>query len=566
MPGYHTLSSSDSERLLRNSLVQTVAHDEFNQIVTASKTAILGTIDNSIETLSYYHVPNSNLTVITTPLRAFEYGEMLTHLNTFFKQKEGIAVPRQFLVSLIGHGATEEHIVTAYSSADRQTVKIFDPKVSDAVKFFAKDRDNSLWTLLRSLWRALKPAPDQEIIIPDKTNGSSFRADYISLGTQSFFDPFSCGYHSAATLKIYESELQRGEITTRESILAQIGNPVSRYYDVINNSPSSYKVQVGYVDFFKKALYDTFMPLLNEQQRQQAHFGHYFMGWPQEKGVGKKILYFVTLGFIVHPLANIIRRPLEFLPNLISEAANYFKHRLINWAPTSPFAQYFRSGLLLCTYALQGFFKGIYIALRTITSPVTSFQAAQQIKNPILRTVVSGLSILTSIAAYISLAIFAFPALAPLAGPAIEPIINVLAIPFLNLLAWMGFTAPPAAAAFLTVATGSTLLALTENVGNKLLSQEKAQTEADQMVVVLSSEGSNVASSLAKHAKEVRADDSLGHDSLHMPSLFQKQQTKSSLDSGFVIVEGEEEVDDEVSGDDVGDEPVITTKLGTKAN
>lgn len=86
------------------------------------------------------------------------------------------------------------------------------------------------------------------------------------------------------------------------------------------------------------------------------------------------------------------------------------------------------------------------------------------------------------------------------------------------------------------------------------------------MVVVLSSEGSNVASSLAKHAKELRADDSLGHDSLHMPSLFQKQQTKSSLDSGFVIVEGEEEVDDEVSGDDVGDEPVITTKLGTKAN
>ncbi|NSL17218.1 hypothetical protein HRQ65_02320 [Tatlockia micdadei] len=545
MVGYITLGSSDFERLLDNPFVESVDHEEFNKTLGKDVT-ILGTSDNTIERLSYYHAPNSDLTVITTPLQAFEYGEMLTHLNTFFARK-GVRVPRQFLVGLIGHGATEGHIVAAYSSADRQTMKIFDPKVSDAVKFFAKKRDKSPLTVLRSLWRALtKPAPEQEILITDRTNGSTDKADYISLGTQSFFDPASCGYHSAATLKICERTLQgEGRLPTREDILEEIGNPVSDYYDIIHNSYSAYKVRVSFFDFFKQAFYDTFMPLLDEKQRQQANFAHYFLGWPQESGIGKKILYFFTIGFIINPIINMIRRPLEFLPNFASEVANFFVNRLIDWAPTNSAAQYVRSGLLLLTYGLQYLFKGVYIALRTVTSPISSFQAAQQLKNPIVRTILSGLSILISAAAYVSLAVFAAPALYALAGPAITPIVNTLAVPFIKLLTFIGLDIAPASAAFFTVASGNFLLAATERFGDGLLSKEKSDNSkdnsedfADDLFDLPAS--SNASKSLAKYARPISISKS--SQDAHHSALPEKSDAPSSGgDFGFVDIDSEDE-------------------------
>lgn len=471
MAGYMVLGDSDSVALVGDALKPTitVSAADFNNVI--EKEFLNTHIENRTKELTFYHDPNSNITVITSPIHAHQYAEMLSHLNTYFAAT-GVNTPRQFLMGLKGHGATEGHIVTAYSNEDRSVVKVFDPKVSDATKFFAKDPINSLTSLAASLLRSIKPNPKQTVSLIDNSNEepSTISVEYLSLGTQSFFDPASCGYHCAATMKICLGLLRKNNELTREAILKRTGNPVSEGYAVMTEVNAD-KVDLGFFSFIKKAWLDTLMPLENKEQHKKANFVHYFLGWPSDSSTAKKVFYFLTLGFITNPLINSIRRPIEFLFNAASETANYFKNRLIDWAPTKPGAQYLRSALMLLTYGLQGLFKGAYFALRTVTSPITSFQAAQRIENRVLRTLLSIGSVLTSIAAFAALAYFVAPlALAGLVGAA-GTVLSALAYPTSQLFLLMGLSLAPASAALFTLITSISLFEAFKGIGTSLLSK-----------------------------------------------------------------------------------------------
>lgn len=289
----------------------------------------------------------------------------MPHLDKLFPGK-------QLLLGLDGRGATEQHIVTTYISADKKTVDIFDPKASNAIRFFSGKGGTG--TLLLGLLRALNPFPKSTLTFGEVT------ANYYALGTQSFFDGVSCGYHNVAAILACKELLEDGAIT-RDNLLAKIKNPVSEATQLLKEKAPK-KVDSNFASFVKKAWQDTMMPVANKEQRQLLKFQNYFLGWPYQGTTNQKIIYFVTLRFLFQPIINLIRRPIEFSFNLLSETANFLKNTLINWAPTHLSTQYLRSGLMLLTYAAQGLFKGAYLLLRTFTSPMVNFELLQARKNP----------------------------------------------------------------------------------------------------------------------------------------------------------------------------------------
>ena len=489
MVGYVVLNDQNSEELLeKNSAIETIDINEFNQLIDKDflfDKDFLSVFNYLNGFISFYRIPEINLVVITSPVPAEQYGQMLHYLEVYLRAKKVVLddqPQQQYLMGLKGQGATEGHIVTAYASADKPPkIQLFDSKVSDAGKFFSGEKNVRFGNLVASLFRSLRINPEQTIQLeigelqkPDspstESKSLSVEANYFSLGTQSFFDPASCGYHSAATIKICQQLLLDREELNPEAILAAIGNPVSEGYETIQ-ATNEYKVRIHFSDFLKQAWMDTIMPLDDEDQRKKLNFSHYFFGWPSENSKAQKALYLITLGFITNPLINMIRRPVEFAFNAASETANYFKNRLINWAPKDPVTQYFRSALLLLTFCLQGLFKGAYLVLRTVTSPITSFQAALTIKNPILRTLLSVASATTSLAAFAVLAYFvaplAFAGLASVTGP----VLATVAYPLSQLFSLIGLSLTPVAAALITAISAGVLFNATKGLANFLITK-----------------------------------------------------------------------------------------------
>lgn len=373
MPGYETLNNALTEELLAEYLtkssnplaqylpassIKTITQDEFNARVRKD--------DIYINPFKYYTHPTTNLIIITTPIAANNFSDLLPHLSTLFPGK-------QLLLGLDGRGATEQHIVTAYVSADQGTIEIFDPKASNAKRFFSGE--GGIGTLLSGLLRALNPFPKTSLPLAKTT------ANYYALGTQSFFDGVSCGYHNVANLLAGKELLEQGSEITRDGLLARTKNPVSEAATFLKEKAPQ-KVDSNFVSFVKKAWQDTMMPLENEAQRKALKFQHYFLGWPYQGKTSQKVLYFVSLRFLFQPVINLIRRPVEFTFNLISETANFLKNSLINWAPTNLFTQYLRSGLMLLSNAFQGLFKAAYLAVRTVTSPIVTYETLLGRKTP----------------------------------------------------------------------------------------------------------------------------------------------------------------------------------------
>ncbi|ASQ44580.1 hypothetical protein [Legionella clemsonensis] len=368
MPGYKRLNYTLTEKLLESSInqlaqyspetpIKTVTQEEFNTAVERE--------DVYINPFKYYTHPTINLIIITTPIAANNFAYLLPHLGTLFPGK-------QLLLGLDGQGATEQHIVTTYVSADQQTIEIFDPKASNAKRFFSGE--GGIATLLLGVLRALSPFPKTHLSLAETT------ANYYTLGTQSFFDDVSCGYHNVANILACKELLEENSAITRKKLIEKTKNPVSEVAKLLKkNAPP--KIDNKFASFVKKAWQDTMMPLASKEQRNSLKFQHYFLGWPYEGTTSQKVIYFLSLRFIFQPTINLIRRPIELMFNLLSETANFLKNSLINWAPTYLFTQYLRSSLLLLNAAFQGIFKTFYLVLRTFTSPLVTLELLQAKNN-----------------------------------------------------------------------------------------------------------------------------------------------------------------------------------------
>ncbi|QBR83086.1 hypothetical protein E3983_01150 [Legionella israelensis] len=403
-----------------------------------------GDFDHPFNFFSCYK--EGNTIVVLHPFNDSRYADLITSLQTQYGNLDNCHV----LVGLKGKGVTEGHIVTSYQPPGGRR-QIFDSKTSDAKKFFNQPTGNQIGTVILGLFRSLIPSYSNLNDIPD--------TDYHALGTQSFFDPVSCGYHTASNILTLRQMLYDGRASeiNRDNLLKESHNPVYRSANALKNTTHATRVDSGLGAFLKKAWQDTYMPLENEEKRKKRHFGHYFMGWPKEKGAGQKVLYFATLGFLFNPLLNLIKLPTEFLLNALSETASYAKNALLATAPTHPALQYLRSTALLALYGLQGAFKGLSLLVRTVTSPITSFKAAWRV-HPALGV----LSAVVSVAAYAALAIFAAPALLALAGPGaagfLAPAIKALSYPVTFIAAKLSLEVPAVIGAAFTALAGSSLL------------------------------------------------------------------------------------------------------------
>ncbi|WP_131750922.1 hypothetical protein [Legionella erythra] len=434
--------------------------------------------------------------VILTPIQqglGSALASLRANIPEFRQQKDRFHV----LAGVVGNGVTERHIVSMYMPPNGD-IHFFDPKASDPQKFFSDERGFNWRRLLPALWNALSSRPQSSFTLHDGQEETR-PAVHSALGTQSFFDGVSCGYHHASQLLALRELIKAGKAVTVDGLLGKLKNPVSETANKLGDSPYKALADNHFFSFMKKAWLDTYLPGLNGKARQTLHFGHYFMGWPSKKGIFRKVVYVVTLGFIVNPLINAIKLP-ELLANGLSESFSFLKNQLITWAPTHPATQFLRSGLLLSTLTLQGLFKGLYFAIRTVTSPITSFKEAWRI-HPALGI----LSAVVSLAAYAALVYFAAPVIVPMimaASPAAAPAFNALAYPLVQLFGLMGLSLTTATAAAGTLTLGAVLLQAGKLLLNKLIdgvekSDKKAVNHSSAENQVLP-KGSNVEAAFKK--------------------------------------------------------------------
>ncbi|KTD47011.1 hypothetical protein Lrub_1933 [Legionella rubrilucens] len=458
MAGYKGLGNGATERILEKNFshTQVAAGDDLNQ----SFKYCIETIDD-----------DNQLLVILTPIHLIPNQQDIGSVLTGFRQRIPEFQTRQHrfhvLAGVVGNGVTERHIVSMYVPPNGD-IHFFDPKASDREKFFSDkliDQTFSWRRLFPALWNSLSPRPTSSFTLSDGEDINR-PAVHFALGTQSFYDGVSCGYHHAAQLLVLKHLIMQGKRVTVDALLDKLRNPVHESSEALKQTPYESQATNRFLAFMKKAWLDTYLPDKIEEEREPLHFGHYFMGWPSQKGTFRKVVYFLTLGFILNPLINVIKLP-ELLANGISESFSFLKNSLINWAPTHPATQFFRSGLLLSTIGLQGLFKGLYFAIRTVTSPVTSFKEAWRI-HPALGI----LSAVVSLTVYAALVYFAAPVVVPIlmaAGPAAAPAFNALAYPLVQLFGLIGVSLTTGTAAAGTLTLGAVIVQAGRLLLNKLV-------------------------------------------------------------------------------------------------
>ncbi|KTD17879.1 hypothetical protein [Legionella jordanis] len=363
MTGYALLSNVETEYLLSQRLtaVERVSVEQFNAAVHQ---------DVLFNPFQYHYDQEHNLFIILTPIFAADFAYLLPHLEHFFQQISGH--PSRILMGIVGHGATEQHIATAYirSENGQKAIDVFDPKSSNPERFFANS-GSWLGAAFSGLFRSLVPFSNNDVVLD---GDASTTVHYHSLGTQSYFDGVSCGYHNVANILTCRKIIAAGEEVSRDTILSRTANPVHEIAGILNKEKQyQEKVRVSFKEFMSKAWAESMMPFTSPEERKTLTIANYFFGWPKES-TALKILYFISLAFIAIPLINVVRRTPVLLLNIIAESANFFKNLLINWAPTHAVTQYIRSGLLLFSLGIQGLFKAPSLVFQALSSPIDALK------------------------------------------------------------------------------------------------------------------------------------------------------------------------------------------------
>lgn len=355
---------------------------------------------------------------------------------------------KHILVVLHGTGATEAHYVTAHIKPDRN-IRIIDSKMGDPKRFFSENPGNKVWAAIKGLFLAMRSGSQiLDTLIPGK------QVQYIPLGTQSFFDGISCGFHAVSNLELCKQFITNSEEINRQELLRAQETPVQaislrlfRYSDYKRLADSRFII------FIRHAWQETWMPLLSQNERSKRSFRHYFLGWPYQ-GTFQRALYILSLGFIFQPVINLLKIPFMFLPRALAESVHWVRDRAIDWAPRTYISQSLRSLFMLGTYPVEGFLKATSMLLGLIFDPKTSIQLSYRIH--------PALGILTGFVIagiYITFAFVALPAiwnvLSPLAISLIKTPLVLLAEPIM--LLYTGIPTVTAAACSLFLSVGSLL-------------------------------------------------------------------------------------------------------------
>ena len=325
----------------------------------------------------------------------------------YFKDHEKAT---DILFGTIGHGFTEEHIVTTYASFDEkntQKIEVFDSKWSNLNKFFS--------------------------------NGPPENLEYHTLGTQSIFDPDTCGYHTLFNLLACMRLFKDKKSINTQNILEELQkSPQSPVIDVNNILQES----THFSTFMKQALKQTYCSDIGEED---AVFSSYFLGFPKTgSSTFDKCIFIISFEWLLVPLMNILKLPSIFLMNILAESINYIKDRVLEFAPTDMATQSLRTIGLFVINLVMYVFKTLALLFNLILSPQETAKKAYDI-HPILGV----LSAIASLSSYAALSIFAGPLLAAFAPPLL---IKILASPLLSI--WSNLNAGVSASLLLTVAFG----------------------------------------------------------------------------------------------------------------
>jgi hypothetical protein len=360
-----------------------------------------------LEGEDWYKIYGNNCIVLSRPLAAHAslLGEGLVDTYetiTGKLQAEGFNLENNHIVAnVVGNGATEKHITTWYKpSGPDARVYIYDPKTGDAEKYLSR-LSNSL---VRKAWDGFIGA--FRALIPNYTKEIDQDKIYQSLGVQSYFDPITCGYYSLEVSRAITELVGDNQIITVDAILDRLAlrNPVQEALATIQAYDKSQDTR--YSGFIKKAWHDTFIAPAVKHPKVAEEYGimNYFAGYPLEAGP-KRVLYYASLSFLITPLINTLKIPTEFAVKALAETASYLKNRLLFWTPTSNLTQYLRSAVLLAANGLHFALEGAWVSLRTITSPVNSFEAGYKV-----HWTLGLLSACLSTAFWAGVAVFALPA------------------------------------------------------------------------------------------------------------------------------------------------------------
>ncbi|WP_454781499.1 hypothetical protein [Legionella sp. WA2022007384] len=428
--------------------------------------------ETNFSPLELSHVQRGNVVIVRNSIPVGSLKLLLGYL------KRNNLNHMHVLVGVEGQGATEQHIVTMHLPPNGAQPKIYDSKYSNPERFFAKDSSkNTTRGILAAALHSLNPFARSEQSVDLSHLGSEIHsATYYTLGTQSFFDGITCGYHTGSVIEALASLLGSGDDPNPTELLDALKNPVTDSAKKLRAQEAPITPDMSIFSFWIKAWQDTFLPLTEQGERSKYHFGHYFLGWPSDKG--SKIAYAITLKFITAPLTNLLSLLTEFPLNFLSETCSFLKNRTLSWAPTNWFTQSIRSVLLLSTMGLQGLFKGTYYLIRTVTSPIASFKDAQKV-HPALGYL-SALASLCFIGAAIgALAFFAPPlaaALMPSMGPGALSMLSTLAYPFIELFSLISLSIPTATGAMLSLITLASSFGVMHLLGRKTIYPEETPT------------------------------------------------------------------------------------------
>jgi hypothetical protein len=310
---------------------------------------------NIINPVNYFLNATDKIIIFATPINV---PDLPNHLETLEENLNLENMDNYHLViPLIGQGITERHIATYYQAPGTEsTPMIFDSKIGNLVRFFSV-----------------------------KKNNESPKISYFNLGTQSFFDPVSCGYHTLANTTNILSLIQAGEEVNATSLLKALKKNNLSNFAIPLLKNSDIPLNINYRAFVQQAWRDTFLVGLYGQESSAITFKHYFLGWSTEKATWKRMLYITLLGFLFYPLISTLKLLIELPIQLLKHSVDYIKNQLFLWAPTSSSLQYSRTSLLLINYLFHGFLKGLNLIIHTglslIPTPCTLNTSQKDTRN-----------------------------------------------------------------------------------------------------------------------------------------------------------------------------------------
>ena len=318
---------------------------------------------------------NDNICVITTPMltqnpkQSFAKEPLFEHLMPALLEdltlQHKSLENTQIIVPLIGSGATERHITTLYID-NNANFTIFDSKLSNPEQFLS-DSGAPGWhflTIVAGILRSLFNWKYSNHVQCEQAHAPLNDVQYEGLGTQSFMDGITCGYHTMGTMKVISKLLANKQPVTRESVLQQLEthNPIQESLAML--ASADHFVDNELSTFLTHAWQKSF-----HYSDKKESFDHFFLGVPH---ADESPLWGIITPFLF--IKNCVKSLTEVPIALTASFFDYLRNRLYQTAPTHWYSKLARTvGLGLC-HTLYGITEGVRLVLTLIFSPCALFR------------------------------------------------------------------------------------------------------------------------------------------------------------------------------------------------